>query len=414
MDTTQANQSPNWQTHLAFTAAIIAAVLICIWGASASPQQAYDDAYITYRYADNLRRGHGLVYNLGEPVLGTTAPLFALLLGLFGIVVPNIEWLGHWFSVASWIVASWAAIAVFQSVKRGYAACIAGLLIALQPAIHASLGMETALVVALMLLSLWAWRRTPRWPAIALSSALILTRYDSMLWVILMGALAWQQCKRVPWREAIGIGLITLPWFVFAQLYYGSILPNSIVAKMGQTNLMPVGGQGSFLQMLWEMLFPNTPTLISAAFWLAIAISLWVTIRHERWLLWLWGWLGLYLAIYSQLKVAAFPWYFVPAYVVLNLLCACGLGTLLGDIGVILAKLPLRPDRILSLPARVVQSAFGLALASVLLFSQWHSLQTIHRNCGYPCEYREVGQWLANNTPINSRLDFGQRINDQA
>ena len=43
----------------------------------------YDDAFITYRYALNLARGAGLVYNPGaawEPVLGTTTPAYAVLL----------------------------------------------------------------------------------------------------------------------------------------------------------------------------------------------------------------------------------------------------------------------------------------------------------------------------------------------
>src|SRR5437588_12706743 len=39
-----------------------------------------EDAYITLRYAENLASGNGFVYNLGEHVLGTTTPLFTLLL----------------------------------------------------------------------------------------------------------------------------------------------------------------------------------------------------------------------------------------------------------------------------------------------------------------------------------------------
>ena len=39
----------------------------------------FDDAYITYRYARNVAEGIGLVYNIHEKVLGTTAPLFALI-----------------------------------------------------------------------------------------------------------------------------------------------------------------------------------------------------------------------------------------------------------------------------------------------------------------------------------------------
>ena len=41
-----------------------------------------DDAFITFRYAANLAAGHGLVHNPGEAFLGTSAPLYALVLGL--------------------------------------------------------------------------------------------------------------------------------------------------------------------------------------------------------------------------------------------------------------------------------------------------------------------------------------------
>src|SRR5262245_6822568 len=43
---------------------------------------ALDDSYITYRYAKHLELGYGLVFNVGEPYLGTTAAGFAILLAL--------------------------------------------------------------------------------------------------------------------------------------------------------------------------------------------------------------------------------------------------------------------------------------------------------------------------------------------
>ena len=39
-----------------------------------------DDAFITFRYARNLLNGAGFVYNPGEQVLGTTTPLYTLLM----------------------------------------------------------------------------------------------------------------------------------------------------------------------------------------------------------------------------------------------------------------------------------------------------------------------------------------------
>ena len=50
-----------------------------------------DDAYITFRYAQNLLSNQGFVYNPGEAVLGTTTPLFALILTLIGAVLGTAE-----------------------------------------------------------------------------------------------------------------------------------------------------------------------------------------------------------------------------------------------------------------------------------------------------------------------------------
>ena len=39
-----------------------------------------DDAYITYRISGNIHSGNGFVYNAGERLQSSTAPLYALLL----------------------------------------------------------------------------------------------------------------------------------------------------------------------------------------------------------------------------------------------------------------------------------------------------------------------------------------------
>ena len=51
-----------------------------------------DDAFITFRYAENIANGVGFVYNQGERLLGTTTPLFTLILAflaLFQIPIPT-------------------------------------------------------------------------------------------------------------------------------------------------------------------------------------------------------------------------------------------------------------------------------------------------------------------------------------
>ena len=50
-----------------------------------------DDSYITFRYAQNLADGNGLVFNVGERFYGSTAMGFAVLLGTFTVVIYKIQ-----------------------------------------------------------------------------------------------------------------------------------------------------------------------------------------------------------------------------------------------------------------------------------------------------------------------------------
>jgi len=50
-----------------------------------------DDAFITFRYARNILAGQGFVYNPGEAVLGTTTPLYTLLMAGLGGLTGGVE-----------------------------------------------------------------------------------------------------------------------------------------------------------------------------------------------------------------------------------------------------------------------------------------------------------------------------------
>lgn len=60
---------------------LIVILLLLAFSARLIPgERTVDDAYITFRYARNLVEDAGFVYNPGEHVLGTTTPLYTLLL----------------------------------------------------------------------------------------------------------------------------------------------------------------------------------------------------------------------------------------------------------------------------------------------------------------------------------------------
>lgn len=364
--------------------AAVAAGIILYWGGQRPYALAVDDAFITYRYAHNLRQGFGLVFNPGEPVLGTTAPLWALLLAAAHFVVDDLPWLGHWGGVACWVAAAWLALALLWGAGRPVGGMMAALLLALQPLFLHNLGMESHLVVALMLGTAWAWLGGRQRLTMLLAAALLLARQDSALWLLLLGLEVWRREGRLPWRVAAGTVLLTLPWFLFAWWQYGSPLPNSASAKMGQASMMVVAGQGAFARRLGEVVAQFLPWWGAAAWVTAVAGGLAVIWRQERRFGWLPAWALLYGAIYTGLGVANFDWYFIPLVAALNLIAALGLGALLGE-G--------RPQMGRWAPAA------GLLLLLLWLPFQWRALAQTAALRGHRPAYTAIGHWLAQNTP---------------
>ncbi len=377
-------------------AGLIATLSVLAWGLLRSPQNAFDDAFITYRYAANLRDGLGLVYNPGESVLGTTAPLYAILLASLSRIALPVEWWGHWVSVFAWITSVWTALALFRQHGRPAAGGIAALLIAVLPLGVPTLGMETASVLALLLLSAWAWMGDRPVLAPLFSALAVLTRLDAGLLVALLFAARSLGRRQFLWHQALLAATLALPWFAYATWQYGSPLPNSVLAKVNQNQLMEVSGSVRFVVQLARHLTGSSP-LLAVAVIVALAIGLYVIVRYARAWWWLPAWVILYVGAYTVLNVAStFPWYFVPPLAGLALIGALGLGHLLGDS----VAAPVRPG------ATLLRAAAGLACVAVILFLHGRGALagSINDRPGYLPEYRDAGAWLAENTEPADRV----------
>lgn len=119
-----------------------------------------DDAYISYRYAENLARGEGLVFNHGERVEGYSNLLYVL-------AVAPAFWLTdrdgvYFFSVLLNIVCAVVALGLFSDYLRrrlGERSAVAGgLLFALCLPLWAAVagGLETSLQL-LITAAIWVW-----------------------------------------------------------------------------------------------------------------------------------------------------------------------------------------------------------------------------------------------------------------
>ena len=138
-------QGRAWLPGLAGAAASVAVG----WSFGACTQ---DDAFISFRYAQHLIDGHGLVYNVGERVEGFTNPLWTLLLaGVMGLgfdPVPASAVMG----AACMAALAFTAAGLAWRLGGPWAAVAAAAMIGFDPqaGLESVEGLETALYALLV------------------------------------------------------------------------------------------------------------------------------------------------------------------------------------------------------------------------------------------------------------------------
>lgn len=193
-----------------------------------------DDAYITFRYARNLAEGAGLVYNAGERVLGTSAPLFAVLLAglhrLTGAAIPALAFAAG----AACLLA--CSLLGYRLARRASGPLFAALFVvaALSPRFSLQVfasGMETPLYLAGLLGAVELACRGRDAAAFAAAGALCFLHPDAAVLAVALSLALRAVRGRWPWR-ALVLGLAPAAAAAAALwIAYGSPLPHSVTAK---------------------------------------------------------------------------------------------------------------------------------------------------------------------------------------
>lgn len=290
-----------------------------------------DDAYITLRYAERIAGGQGFVFNPGEHVLGTTTPLFALLLaGLARLGLPVED-----SAVAIGIGCDAIAVVVLSAIGarflQGRGVVFAALSYALlSPLVsHAVSGMETPLYTLLILSSVLTYSIGRMGSAGVLVGLVILARPDGLLLALVLFVHALVFTRSGLWRASAAAAATVAPWIVFSVAYFGSPLPQSVVAK---AQSMPQNALSSLGNFLWyfsddahRRFLPLVPI-----FFLGMARRQW-----DRSLTVLMAWAGLYSLAFIASGKFVFPewpfeWYFVPLMAPFALGIGAGLERVVG------------------------------------------------------------------------------------
>jgi hypothetical protein len=216
-----------------------------------------DDAFISFRYAQNWVRGEGPVFNAGERVEGYTNFLWtalvagALRLGLDPLVATLVATLA-----LSFVILTLTYRLALRVATPAWAWAALPLLALSKPFLLYTAqgsGMETALFTALLLAAMLAFAHR-RWAlAGALTALAMLTRPDGAILAGVYGAcVAWGVYRgELPARSLRYIavaGALFAPYFAWRWLYYGYPLPNTFYVKVG-------GGSGQLARgalYLWE------------------------------------------------------------------------------------------------------------------------------------------------------------------
>jgi arabinofuranosyltransferase len=211
-----------------------------------------DDGFIYLRVVQQIRAGNGPVFNTGERVEAFTGSLWVALLAIADLVTPvRLEWLAVLLGLVCGAVGLALAIAAARRLldvhdgRRWFVPLGAVVFVVVTPVwVFATSGLETGLTFGWLGGCLWvlaSWARTQA--AISLPSAAVLglgwlVRPDLGLFSAAFLAIVLFAERRTTsrWRTgAVLVAALALP--LACQLlrmgYYGSLVPNTAVAKEG-------------------------------------------------------------------------------------------------------------------------------------------------------------------------------------
>jgi hypothetical protein len=313
---------------------LMALVMLLAFGAHALPApRTIDDAFITFRYSRNIAEGAGFVYNPGVHTLGTTTPLYTLLMTGISIITGGDDF--PWYALTvNALAAAGTAVLLLLLTRRltgsVWMGTVIGGLWGISPAsvTFAVGGMETSVVILWLVGAHYAFiARRPVWMGVCIGLA-FLTRIDTLIWIgpLLLYQLGDQwlagrgqpPAARIPWRTWLAAGLVALPWMVFAWVYFGSPVPNSISAK-SIAYVVPPGS--AFVELFrayivpfseFQLLGPVGVMLLTALYPALIIIGLlYVTRSQPRFLpLLVYPWL--YMLVFALANPLIFRWYKLP------------------------------------------------------------------------------------------------------
>ena len=306
------------------------------------PAAICDDAYITMTMARHLAAGHGLVFNLGERLHVSTAPLWALLIAL-------ARGTGTDTVLATRLLGTLAEMALAVGMVRlgrattgsSRVGLVGAVLLITNPIFLVSSfsGMELPLYLAAIAWSLGFAIERRFSPALAIAAVAIWIRIDGLLLYLVVTVMHLRAHRR-----ALGAALLSqLPslgivagYLCLGGLYFGNLVPITVQRKLGHVALFShdwTVGVGRLaadfaLAFVGCNLYSSRQLSILGLAPLLLVAGIVAIVRERRSamlapLAFALGYMAIFIGSGRDYG-GLFPWYFVPPLVALTLPAALG------------------------------------------------------------------------------------------
>jgi hypothetical protein len=361
-----------------------------------------DDAYITFRYAENVAAGNGFVFNQGSHIYGTSTPGLTLLLAVWvamggesltgAILIDAV-------AVALALLFLWWIFDYYKIANRNRVIVFILLIWSDKMIANTMEGMEIAIVLLCMAASFYFLivRKNPALSGVV-CAFMLWVRIDSAPWIVTMVmALFWSKLSIKEVLVFSGISALAyFPWLVFSYFYFGSIIPHTITAKRVAygVNISPWWDR---FQVLFKWLSPFTPykheALAVILAFVTLSFAAYAVYKNRNILFF--QILAMYFIIEGaaliSLNMTIERRYFMPLLFVTLILCGIGINRLLTEIA---SKYYLLLNFTL----------IGVYTTSAFYFSApylYHLRE--HQKYAYGSHIK-MGQWIAENTPPDSTV----------
>lgn len=371
-----------------------------------------DDAFITYRYARNIAEGVGFVYNPGEKILSTTTPFYTLVLAASYFISSDLPTNSHIIGLFCEIGSIVLIYLIFSKEKLGFVGLLSSLLFAINPLILYTYGMETYLFIFLILLSLYYYFSNKLELSAIFLGLTVLTRTDGL---ILVGSLfihyscinfaSYKNLKFLNslYKPILAFLVITVPWFFFSMIYFGTLFPFTLNAKIMQqsSGLWPSSFTIEFLTM-----FVSPKYLFLTIFFVFGIFTIFS--RYKKYIVVL-----VYFLFYciGYFKLPYYHWYSAPPLVIFLMISSLGFYQLFIFVieGLKKRDFFLIANKKSGEFAIISCFLFLLIIANSVLISETENMlltskafsDNVENRCDF---YKSIGEQIKRDLPVNSTV----------